>query len=485
MPARATLPAGPRYPALIQGVGYWTRPLAFMERCRASYGVPFTIRLPGLPPFVMFSRPEEIKAIFTAPPDVLAPGRGARVLEPIVGSSSVILLDGDVHMEQRRLMLPAFHGERMERLASLVGAVAEREIASWPTERSVELHPRLQRLALEIILRAVFGLKPGPRLDALREALQAMLAFGDKAISLVPPPAGSRRAALLARVGPFASFWRLRQRADELLLAMIEERRREQRENPAEHERRDDVFAMLLDARHDDGSPMSREELRDELLTLLVAGHETTASSLAWALQCLGHDPQVLEKLRAELDSGAEDEAYVVAVIQETLRHRPVLPNAAPRLVLKPLEVGGVMYPPGACLVANGYLLHHDPALYADPYAFLPERWLDDNGGVIKPGTYTWIPFGGGRRRCLGASFALLEMKIVLRSLLRSRELQPVGGAMELPRRRNITIKPASGAIAWLPQRASQSRPEDEEAAEGGSDAPGLAMAGTIARGDG
>lgn len=481
MPARATLPAGPRYPALIQGMGYWTRPLAFMERCRARYGVPFTIRLPGLPPLVMISRPEAIQAIFTAPPDVLAPGRGARVLEPIVGSSSVILLDDDAHMQQRRLMLPAFHGERMERLASLVGAVAEREIATWPTEGPIELHPRLQRLTLEIILRAVFGLQPGPRLDALRAALQAMLAFGDEPISLVPPPLNSRRAALLARIGPFASFWRLRQRADELLFAMIEERRREQREDAAEHERRDDVFAMLLDARHENGSPMSRDELRDELLTLLVAGHETTASSLAWAFQCLGYDRRARDKLLAELDSGADDEAYLVAVIQETLRHRPVLPNAAPRLVLKPLEIGGLMYPPGVCLVANGYLLHHDPAVYADPYAFLPERWLDGNGAVLKPGTYTWIPFGGGRRRCLGASFALLEMKIVLGSLLRSRDLQPVDDRMELPRRRNITIKPALGAIARLPQRRIQSRPQHEAVPEGATDAHWLASAGTIA----
>lgn len=460
----ANLPPGPRYPALLQGVGVWTRPLAFLERCRARYGARFTIRLPASPPFVMITRPEEIKEIFTAPADVLAPGRGARVLEPIVGSTSVILLDGGAHMEQRRLMLPAFHGERMERLAGLVEAVAARDIAGWPAEEPVELHPRLQRLTLEIILRAVFGLDPGPRLDALRERLAAMLAFGDKAISLMPPPVDSRLARLLRRVGPFASFWRLRQSADELVYELISERRREQREHPDRHGRRDDVLAMLLEARHEDGSTMSPDELRDELMTLLVAGHETTASSLAWALQCLGRDPRAMRLLRFELESVDEDEAaYLLAVIQETLRHRPVLPNAAPRLVRQPFEVGGIMYPPGACLVPNGYLLHHDETLYPDPYRFLPERWLDEERKVRKPGTYTWIPFGGGRRRCLGASFALLEMRIVLRTLLRSRELRPLDGRLELPRRRNITIKPALGARASLPRR-NGGRPAQEEA---------------------
>lgn len=452
--APAKLPPGPKSPPLIQAVGYWTRPLAFMEHCRERYGPRFTIKLPGSPPFVMLTRPDDVKQIFTAPPDVLAPGRGARVLEPVVGSTSVILLDGDAHMEQRRLMLPAFHGERMERLAGLVQAVADREVASWPWERPVELHPRMQRLALEIILRAVFGLEPGPRLDALRARLGQMLAFGDKPISLLPVPIDSRRARLLARVGPVASFWRQRQEADELIFKEIEERRREQREDPQRHADRDDVLAMLLEARHEDGSSMSADELRDELLTLLVAGHETTASALAWAFQCLAADHRALVRLRNELAADGAESAYLLATIYETLRHRPVLPNAAPRLVLEPLELGGVMYPAGVCLVPNAYLLHHDPARYPDPYVFSPERWLDEDGKVRKPGTYAWIPFGGGRRRCLGASFALLEMKIVLRAVLVARELRPVTNRPEPPRRRNITIRPAGGGMAWLLPRS-------------------------------
>ncbi len=471
MPARSSLPPGPSYPALIQFVGFWTRPLAFLEGCRARYGPRFTMRVPMTPPFVIITDPDEIKQIFTAPPDVLEPGRGARVLEPIVGTKSVILLDGRAHMEQRKLMLPAFHGERIERLTDLVGEVTEKEIASWPADGSFEIHPRLQALTLEIILRAVFGLDPGPRLDALRERLQAMLAFGDNPASLMAPPLESRAASLAKRFGPFAHFWRMRLEADELLFAELDERRRQQRERPEEHERRGDVLAMLLDAYHEDDSPMSSEELRDELLTLLVAGHETTASAMAWCFQCLAQQPEALDKLQAELDSDDGEERYLLATIQETLRHRPVLPNVAPRFVAQPIEIGGVMYPPGVCLVPNGYLVHHDPAFYPDPYIFRPERFLDK-----APGTYTWIPFGGGRRRCLGASFALLEMKLVLRQVLSSRDLRPAGERIELPRRRNITIAPALGSLVSLPRRQVQSADEAQRAP---------ALVGTIGHEDG
>jgi cytochrome P450 len=435
---RSGLPPGPSYPSLVQGMAFWTRPLASLERCRARYGKRFTIRIPVAPPFVMISDAAELKQVFTAPPDVLHPGQGARVLEPVVGSNSVILLDEAAHMEQRKLMLPAFHGEKMARLSGLMTEVAEREVASWPREERIELHPRMQALTLEIILRAVFGLDPGPRLDALRERLRAMLAFGDRAISMVPPPADSRAARVLERVGPFASYVRIQQAADELIFELIEERRREADED------RDDILAMLLGARHGDGSPMSEQELRDELMTLLVAGHETTASALAWAFARLPHHPDVLRRLAGELEDG-DDDAYLTATIQETLRRRPVLPNSAPRLVVKPIEVGGWSYPAGVCLVPNAYLVHHDADVYPDPYAFRPERFLDN-----PPGTYTWIPFGGGRRRCVGASFAMVEMKIVLRSVLRACELVPTGDGVELARRRNITIRPAAGAVTVL-----------------------------------
>jgi cytochrome P450 len=443
---------------IVQSVGMWKRPLPFFERCRARYGKTFTVRFFGAPPFVMLTDPEDVKQIYTAPPDVLHPGEGARVLEPVVGKNSVILLDEGAHLEQRKLMLPAFHGEKMQRLAGLMAEVADREIASWPDGDPIELHPRMQKLTLEIILRAVFGLDSGERLDGLRERLSKMLAFGDRPISLLPPPP-ERVERILSRVGPFVGFLRLQEEADAMMFDLIEERRRDEGE-------RDDVLSMLLEARHEDGSPMSNEELRDELMTLLVAGHETTASTLAWAFEQLAREPRVLGRLREEIDAGGGN-GYVTATIQETLRRRPVLPNTAPRFVVKPIEVGGWSYQPGVCLVANAYLIHHDPEIYPDPYAFRPERFLDE-----PPGTYTWIPFGGGRRRCLGASFAMLEMQIVLAAVLGAREVRPAGEGRERASRRNITIKPERGAKAILAERQA------EAGAEAGASAAAGAAAG-------
>jgi cytochrome P450 len=249
-------------------------------------------------------------------------------------------------------------------------------------------------------------------------------------------------ADLLERHGPFASFVRLQEEADELLFELIDERRRDDAE-------RDDILSMLLEARHEDGSVMSPQELRDELMTLLVAGHETTASTLAWTFERLVRLPEVLGRLYDEVN-GPDGDAYITATVQEALRRRPVLPNAAPRLVKQPIEVGGWSYPVDVCLVPNAYLIHHDPELYPDPYLFRPERFLDDS-----PGTYTWIPFGGGRRRCVGASFAMLEMKIVIRSILESQVVEPLTLRPEHARRRNITITPEAGSRVKLsaPQR--------------------------------
>jgi cytochrome P450 len=433
------LPPGPRLPALVQGVGLWTRPLAYLERMRVRYGRRFTVRFPLAPPFVILTEPDQIREVFTAPPDVLHPGEGAKVLEPLVGKNSVILLDEAAHMEQRKLMLPAFHGERMARLSDLMTEVAEREVESWPRDSELPLHPRMQRLTLEIILRTVFGLDPGPRLDALRDRLGDVLAFGDRPISLTPPDPDGTAFKLLSRVGPFADFVRRQAESDRLVFELIDERRAD----PGE---REDILSMLLEARHEDGSPMSTQELRDELLTMLVAGHETTATSLAWAFERLARSPRVLGLLVDDIDAGGDE--YLTATIQETLRRRPVLPNCEPRLVKQPIEVGGWNYPTGVCLVPNSYLLHHDPAIYEDPYEFRPERFLEQ-----PPGTYTWIPFGGGRRRCVGASFALLEMQIVMRAVLARCELRPVSADAEAPRRRNITVRPGGGARAVLRAR--------------------------------
>ena len=433
------LPPGPRAPSAVQSIGWWSRPTAYLERCRSRYGRRFTIRLIGQSPFVILSDPDEIKQVFTAPPEVLHPGEGARILEPVIGPNSVILLDEAAHMRQRKLLLPAFHGERMQHLSGLMAELAEREIDSWPLDEPAALHTRLQRLTLEVILRAVFGLKRGAQLDELRDLMAELLTFGESPLSLIP-----QAQRLLAGRGPVGRMERVGARADQLIYGLIEERR------AGDDDGRDDVLSMLLEARDEDGRPMSAAELRDELVTALVAGHETTASQLAWALERIAREPTVQRRLHSELDGDDSDDAYLTATINEILRRRPVVPNAEPRLVKQAVEIGDVEYQPGVVLFASAYLVHHDESIYPDPYSFRPERFLDR-----PPGTYTWIPFGGGRRRCLGASFALLEMKIVLREALRRYELHPPQGPPEVTRRRGITFSPSHGSRVILRRRAA------------------------------
>ncbi len=429
-------------PALLQSLGNWCRPTAFLDRARRRHGQAFTVRLLGTPPIVMISDPDQIKEIFQAPPDVLHPGEGARVLEPIVGPNSVILLDEAPHLEQRKLLLPPFHGERMQGLAGLMSELAEREVDSWPRGEPLALHPLLQRLTLEIILRAVFGLERGARLDELRGLLTELLAFGDSPLSLLPQPP----AALQPLIRTTRRVAQLNARVDEELYALIDERRARGADPDSS-----DVMALLLAATHDDGSPMRPQELRDELVTALVAGHETTASQLAWAFALLARSPRVAQRLSAEIDGG-EDGEYLGAVINEVMRVRPVLPNAEPRLVKRTVEIGGRRYPEGVVLFASAYLVHHDPELYPEPYAFRPERFLER-----APGTYTLIPFGGGRRRCIGASFAVMEMNVVLRAVLARCRVEPAVAGPEPARRRGITISPAQGARVVLHERGVRS----------------------------
>jgi cytochrome P450 len=429
------LPPGPRVPGALQLVAAWKRPAASLERLRRRYGERITVRLPFQPPFVILSDPEEIKQLFMASPDVLHPGEGARILEPIVGRNSVILLDEGAHMEQRKLLLPAFHGEKMQRLTGLMSDLAEREVEAWPCGEPVALHPRLQRLTLEIILRAVFGLERGRRLDDLRDLLTEVLVFSESPLSVIP-------AAQRLQFGPMKRFRRLVERTDALIFDLIEERR------AAPESDREDVLAMLLDARHEDESPMSPQELRDELMTAVVAGHETTASQLAWAFERLAREPAVTARVAREIDQGNGEE-YLSATVHEILRLRPVLPNAEPRLTKQPVKIGEYEYPAGVALLASVFLVHHDSRIYPEPYAFRPERFLE-----TPPGTYTWIPFGGGRRRCIGASFAMQEMKIVLRTVLATRELSPAGQKPERTARRSITFSPSGGATVVLHARA-------------------------------
>jgi cytochrome P450 len=349
-----------------------------------------------------------------------------------MGRNSVLLLDGPEHLRQRKLMLPSFHGERMQRYGALMQEIAEREIARWPVGQPFGLRPRTQAITLEIIMRTVFGIEDAERLARLSERLAAMLDIGMHtgavAAIAIPPVRKTVGRPLYKR------FLRLRAAADAEIYDEIARRRRAQ-----DIGERDDVLSVLLQATDEDGRGMTDQELRDELMTLLVAGHETTATSLAWAFELLLRHPAERERLEAEMEAGGETD-YLDAVIKETLRIRPVVPGVI-RVLTAPVELNGFELPAGTRVAPNIYLTHRRPDVYPEPERFRPERFLD--GG---PDTYSWIPFGGGIRRCLGASFALYEMQIVIPAILRAVQLRAVQPAPERIRRRAITFVPEHDA---------------------------------------
>jgi cytochrome P450 family 135 len=436
-PDLPAMPPGSRLPAALQTARWAVRPLPFLRELQRRHGDVFSVQLFHEDPWVMVSDPELVKRVLTAPADVLHAGEGNQILEPILGASSVLLLDEDQHLRQRRLLLPPFHGDRMERYGEVMREVAEAELERWPTGVDAPAWPRMQAITLEVILRAVFGVVERERLDPLRAALSEMLhVTGDTLRMAVLVIAGPRRMAESRLLG----FRALMARVDELVLAEIRRHR-----GYDDLESRDDVLSLLLQARHEDGSGMSDTELRDELMTLLVAGHETTATSLAWALERLTRNPEAMARTVAEAEAGGGP--YTDAVIQETLRLRPVIPVVA-RHVKQPFELGDHLIPAGATITPSILLMHRRPDVYPDPAAFRPERFLER-----PPGTYTWIPFGGGVRRCIGASFALFEMRVVLSTLLARATVRAAEPQREGTRRRAITLTPSRGARVVLATR--------------------------------
>jgi cytochrome P450 len=436
---RRQLPPGPKRPPIWGLIGTWLRPGAGPLRAMRKYGRRFTIQLPWQPPFVMLSDPDEIKEVFTLPPDVAHPGSGAKILEPVLGANSLILLDEDPHLEHRRLLLPAFHGDRMKMLVELMRDLTDRELDRWPTDQPIELHPRLQSLTLEVILRAVFGMEEGERLDELRSVVRGILVMAEDPLSIILPTAEK----YLFWTPRMRRFLKLRAQSRSLIYAEITDRRAAIENGTADPEAVD-VLAMMLAATHEDGSPMSDVEIHDELMTALVAGHETTASQLTWLFMHLAREPRVVRELVSEFRAG-ESDAYLTATIHEILRLRPVLPNVEPRYLVKPATVGGWDYPAGVSLMVTPHMTHHDPEIYPDPFAFKPERFLGAN-----PGTYSWVPFGGGRRRCLGAAFAMQEMKVVVPEVLKRFRLEPGIKRPEYTVRRSITVSPSHGGCVIL-----------------------------------
>jgi len=435
-----TLPPGPSEPPVIQTARWLLRPIAFLESCRRRFGDTFSVRFLGFQtPLVMVSDPDSLRALYSVREHGLPPGR-TFALRPIMGPRSVLLLEGAEHLQRRKLMLPPFHGERMRAYEASVAEIAQREIERWPDGEPFSLHPRMQAVTLEVILGAVFGVTDPRRRELLGRLLPQLLESTSSA--------GLQFRILLARrahrAGPLLALRELTREIDGELLAEIAERRRDPDAGD-----REDILSMLALARFEDGGAMEDAEVRDQLVTLLLAGHETTATGLAWTVDLLLRYPAVLDRLTAEVDAGAgAGDAYLRAVIQESLRLRPVVPLAGRRLASE-LEADGFTLPAGTDVTPAIWLLHTRPDLYPEPLAFRPERFLEQ-----PPTTYGWVPFGGGVRRCLGAAFAEMEMRIVLSSMLRNRVLSAASAHAEHATRRNVTLSPRHGTRVIASPRA-------------------------------
>ncbi|MEA2152270.1 MAG: cytochrome family [Solirubrobacteraceae bacterium] len=443
------LPPGPRSPALLQTLAWALAPTWVMDHCAQRLGETFTLTFwPSGMQLVVVSGPEAVKTVFTAPPHVAPSAAGNSPVAPVMGPSSVIVLTGAEHMRQRKLLLPPFHGERMREYQQTIVQATSADMAGWPLDRAMRLQERTRAITLEVILRAVFGVE-AERMAALRGAIDGLLA-----------PMQPWRMVLFALRRPSAerppgAIGRALDRLDAVIYEELAKRRAQE-----DLAQRTDILSLLMQARDEDGEPMTDGELRDELVTLLLAGHETTATSVAWAIERLVRHPDKLARLVAEIDAGDDGgaESYMTAVVNETLRVRPVVPIVA-RMLTQVLEVDGYALPAGTRVTPSIYLTNRNARVYEHPAEFRPERFAQ--GG---PETFAWIPFGGGIRRCIGASFAQLEMRLMLATML--RDLHPslppdrksAGGRRarhgELNRRRAITLVPSRGArVVWSKRR--------------------------------
>ena len=435
------LPPGPRSPRLLQTARWGLRPIPFVERCRERYGDVFTVRTLGLGTIVVLADPDTIRQVFTGDRDVFHAGEANAAMGPVLGNHSLLLLDGDRHLRQRRLMLPPFHGDAVRAYGRRVAELAAAEVERWPVGREFQMRPRMQAITLEVILRAVIGVRDERRLERLRLLLPQLLEFSILDMwavwvfpGLVDSFIGRRHQAM-----------RVRPEVDRLLFEEIAEHR-------AHPEGRDDILAMLVQARDEDDQPLSDEALCDQVITLLLAGHETTTTGLAWCFERLLRHPAALERLRAELAAGDGD-AYLDAVVHETLRVRPVI-DAVWRKLTAPAEVAGYRLPAGVTVMPSIALVHRSGA-YRDATSFEPERFLEGS-----PPPYTFLPFGGGPRRCIGASFAIMEMKTVLAAVLERVELSAPDPRPEGIKQHHITLVPSRGTRVVVRQKRAASPPE-------------------------
>ncbi len=435
-----TLPPGPTAPPVVQTMRWILRPIPFMQQARRTYGEAFSVRFTGFnSKMVMVSDPDLVKTVYSNPANSLPASRIA-LLEPTLGRKSVLLLDGKEHLARRKLMLPAFHGERMRSYQRVMEEAITREIDSWPPGAAFPIHGRMQAVTLEVILRAVFGVTDVDRLNRLREllgkTLDATASLGLQLITII----GRRFGRDVGTPGFKATLAQV----DQELAGLIEERRRD----PGLKER-EDILSMMASAEFADGERMDDHELRDQLMTLLMAGHETTATALAWTFDLLLRSPGTLARLKAELAEGGDE--YLRATITESLRLRPVIPIAG-RILDEAIEVDGIRLEAGDNVAPSMWMAHTRADSFPDPLAFRPERFLND-----PPETYSWIPYGGGVRRCLGAAFAEFEMRVVLTEVLNRCDLQLADPRPQRVGRRNITFSPKEGTPVVMTSRAPRS----------------------------
>ncbi|WP_319452233.1 MULTISPECIES: cytochrome P450 [unclassified Mycobacterium] len=427
------LPPGPALPKAVQGALALTDRRVALRVVRRRYGSAFSLNLPIFGHMVVLSDPNDIRQLFRT---------GARVADTtdanlgrVMGPNSLFALSGDRHRAQRKLLTPPFHGRRLAAYEAIVEREAVEEFSSWPADEEFATLPSMMRITLNVILRAMFG-ADGVELERLREMLPGAIKLGST-LSLVPVPQWD-----WGRWSPWGRFYRNRREYDAIVDRLIDKAQADP--NLPD---RDDVLALMLQSVHEDGAPMTRAEIADELLTMLAAGHETTATTLAWAVERLARHPELLERLVADLDAGSEDLLH--ATILEVLRTRPVIDVTFRQVKAPTLEIGPWTLPQGQTIVASIGLLHADEAVFPDARRFDPDRFL-----ARPPDPAEWIPYGGGVRRCIGAAFATMEMRVVLRTLLRDYVISPSRARDEGFRSRGVAIAPARGArLTVAPRR--------------------------------
>ena len=434
----SAFPPGPPLPAVIQAGLIYLDPIRFVQTCHRRYGDVFAIRIPVIGTLVFLADPDHIRTVTRGDPAIFHAGEAAAPLAQLVGTHSLLVIDDAEHRRSRSLMLPAFHGDSVRRQVAEMIAITAEEVAQWPVGEQFPLYPRMQRLTLEVILRTVIGVHDRHRLAALRAALPPMLEIGSP-VELIPPP------EVLLRFG----MWRRRAERRAAALALLTDEIARCRADPR-LDQRTDALAMLVRSTDSTGTHMPGDELVDQLVTLLLAGHDTTATALSWAFERLTRHPQLLARtVQAAVDG---DDAWLDAVCKESLRVRPVIFEFGRKLTTD-LQLSGYHIPAGVILAPSINLVHHSSRYYPDPDEFQPQRFLDR-----RPDPAVWLPFGGGVRRCLGATFAQVEMRTVLREILCKVELAATTAPDEPVRARHVTMVPRQGALVTVRRRIAVDR---------------------------